>query len=146
MHPSEEFSAATLLVEVTWKFSMKLFAYIENLKCKAELQFPVKCYDLFHHSLSHIQICVIWINFMLSFARTICCRWYLKRIAKKLHAVNSLVSFDDFLPFYLHISQSLSFFRQKQYNITILYEQREDKPWQLSIFFPTSLPPTKFND
>ena len=46
-----------------------------NLKRKTELEFQVKWlgYDETYNSWIHMQICVIQINFMFSFAKIICC-------------------------------------------------------------------------
>ena len=56
-------------------FSENVISYRGNLKRKTELEFQVKWlgYDETYNSWIHMQICVIQINFMFSFAKIICC-------------------------------------------------------------------------
>ena len=104
---------------------------------------------------SHMQICVIQINFMYSFAKIICCVWFLKSFAKMLHTVNSLVSIEDYLPLlplqltWLKVFGSIQSVRVwHHYSVwatcMLIIANLECKPALLSIFFPTFLHFTKF--
>ena len=134
-----------------------LIAYRGNLKRKTELEFQVKWfgYDETHNSWEPYVIPVIQINFMFSFAKTICCSWFLKNFAKKLHTVNSLVSFEDFLSVLsLQLTYLLVFGRWWSVRIWQHYSVWAtcmliiaNSEWRLclqSILFPTFLHFTKF--